>query len=189
MEHRIKRVKRTLLREGSVLNFYRDTMLLRDGSQEEWDFVEHKRGGGACIVPVLPDGRILMVRQYRPSIERETLELPAGAKDSADEEPGLTARRELQEETGYRAGKMTFLCRIKTAAAWCDEETVIFLAEELEKKSGQRLDPAEEICYEAHPLDELKAMIFSGELEDAKTAAGIMAYAALLAGRPASGEK
>ena len=81
MEHRLKRLARNLAYKGSVLTFYRDTMQLPDGKIEQWDFIDHPRGG-ACIVPVLPDGRILMIHQMRPAIDRETIELPAGARDS-----------------------------------------------------------------------------------------------------------
>ncbi len=179
MDYKIRRTGRRLAAEGAVLAFYRDDMVLKDGSSAVWDFVHHKKGGGAAVVPVLPDGRILLVRQYRPSVEREMLELPAGAKDSENENPEAAAARELLEETGYAAGKMTFLCRVKSAPAWCDEETTVCLAEELTKISGQHLDAAEEIRAEAHPLRELLDMIFRGEMEDAKTVAGITAYAAM----------
>ena len=179
MDYKIKRTGRTLAAEGAVLAFYKDDMVLKDGSTAVWDFVHHKKGGGAAVVPVLPDGQILLVRQYRSSVEREMLELPAGAKDFENEDPQAAAARELLEETGYEAGKMTFLTRVKSAPAWCDEETTVFLAEELVKKSGQHLDAAEEIRFEAHPLGELLDLIFSGKMEDAKTVAGITAYAAL----------
>lgn len=180
MEYKIRRTGRTLAAKGAVLEFYRDNMLLKDGSEAVWDFVHHKKGGGAAVVPVLPDGRILLVRQYRPSVEREMLELPAGAKDFENEDPKDAAARELFEETGYKAGKMSFLCRVKSAPAWCDEETTVYLAEELTKISGQHLDAAEEIRFEAHPLGELLDLIYAGKMEDAKTVAGITAYAARL---------
>ena len=102
MEYKLKRVGRELVMPGKVIDFYRDTMELPDGRIEKWDYIDHKRGG-ACIVPVLPDGRILMIHQYRPAIDRETLELPAGARDSLQEDTAVTAARELEEENGYRS--------------------------------------------------------------------------------------
>ena len=176
-EYGLKRKSRTTACEGSVLEFCRDTMELPDGKVEQWDFVHHKKGGGACTVPVLPDGRILMIRQYRPSVERETLELPAGARNRSDEDPMEAAVRELAEETGYQAGRVRFLTRLKTAVAWCDEETFVYLAEDLTPAAGQHLDEAEEIGVEAHSLSELLDLIFEGRLQDAKTVAGILAFA------------
>lgn len=173
MEHKLHRTGRELACSGAVLEFYRDAMVLPDGQEQTWDYVHHKKGGGACTVPVLPDGRILLIRQFRPAIDRETLELPAGARDSSGEDPAVTAARELEEETGYRPGRMTKLAHILTAVAWCNESTDIYLARDLEKISSQHLDEAEEI--------ELCSRIFAGEIQDAKTVAGIMAYRSWLA--------
>lgn len=183
MEHKLHRTGRSLAAAGAVLEFYRDQMVLPDGQEQVWDYVRHKKGGGACTVPVLPDGRILLIRQYRPAIDRETLELPAGARDLSDPDPMVTAARELEEETGFRPGRMTKLARILTAVAWCNESTDIYLAEGLEKVHGQQLDEAEEIEPCALPLEELCDRIFDGEIQDAKTVAGILAYRSLLAKR------
>lgn len=177
-EHGLRRLGRKTVCEGAVLNFCRDRMELPDGKVETWDFVYHKKGGGACIVPVLSDGRILMIRQYRPAIDRMTLELPAGAKDSPDEDTAVTAARELAEETGYRCENVQFLCRIKTAVAWCNEQTDIYLAENLVRADGQHLDEAEEIRVKPAALSELCEEIFAGKIQDAKTVAGILAYVA-----------
>lgn len=180
MKHRLHRTDRKLAAAGAVLEFYRDTIILPDGEEQTWDYVHHKKGGGACSVPVLPDGRILLIRQFRPAVDRVTLELPAGAKDSRGEDPMKTAARELEEETGYRPSTMTKLAHILTAVAWCNESTDIYLAEGLEKVSGQHLDEAEEIEICAFPLEELCRRIYAGEIQDAKTVAGIMAYRSLL---------
>ena len=169
----LHRTGRRLAYSGAVLDFYRDRMVLPDGKEEEWDFLSHKKGGGACAVPVLPDGRILLIRQLRPVIDRKTWELPAGARDH-QEDPSVTAARELFEETGYRAGRITPLLVLKTAPAWCDEETHVYLAEDLTREGDQCLDEAEEIDMAAFPLPELLARIRSGELQDAKTVAGIL---------------
>ena len=77
MIERMKRLDRKLMYQGSILDVYKDTMEFPNGTHEEWDFVSH-RMGAAAILPVLPDGRIVMVRQYRNALERETLEIPAG---------------------------------------------------------------------------------------------------------------
>ena len=82
MSEHAKRMKRELVMKGTILDVYKDTMELPNGKTEEWDFVSH-RMGAACVLPVLEDGRILMVRQYRNALERETLEIPAGCRDTS----------------------------------------------------------------------------------------------------------
>lgn len=183
MEYKLKRLGRELAASGIVLEFYRDDMQLPDGKVEKWDFVHHKRGGGACVVPVLPDGRILLIHQYRPAVNRETTELPAGAFDADDPDFAITASRELEEETGYRCGKISRLVRLDTAIAWCDEKVEVYLAEDLVRSGDQALDEAEEIGMEAFTVEELRTKIFAGEIRDAKTVAGILAYFAVLAQR------
>ena len=187
MEYKIKRLRREKVFGGSALEFMQDLMELPDGKRETWDFVHHRRGGGACVVPVLDDGRILMIRQFRPAVGLEMLELPAGARDSENEDSAVTARRELREETGYDCSKLHFLTSIHTAVAYCDEKTDIYLARGLVRAGGQKLDEAEEISAEPHALDELCSAIFRGEMTDAKTVAGIMAYAVFSDLHPDSG--
>ena len=172
----LRRLSRSLAYSGSVVDVYQDTMELPDGCIQKWDFVCHKKGGGACIVPVLADGRILMVRQYRPAIDRETLELPAGAVDAEDATTEDTARRELREETGYTAGKWKLLLRLKTAVAYCNEYTDVYLASDLKDSHGQALDEAEEIRLRAVEPEVLLQDIYSGRIQDSKTVAGILAY-------------
>ncbi len=178
MKEKLRRLNRKTVVRGSALDFCEDEVLLPDGKKEKWDFVHHIRGGGACVVPVLPDGRILMVRQSRPAVGLEMLELPAGARDVPEEEAALTAVRELREETGYTAGKLYHLARVLTAPAYCDETTDIFLAEELEYAGEQHLDEAEDIRTEKYTLEELLGMIRRFEITDAKTVAGLYACAA-----------
>ncbi len=173
----IKRIKRELVYKGTILDFYEDTMLLPNGKTEIWDFVSH-RMGAACVLPVRPDGKILMVRQYRNALERETLEVPAGKRDSVDEDTKICAERELLEETGYRAGKIEKLLSLKSTVAFCDEMIDVYLATDLQKEGEQKLDESESIDVEAYELKELMDMCYSGRLQDAKTVAAIMAYAA-----------
>ena len=90
MSDEIKRVKRELKFKGKIIDFYQDTMEINGDHTVIWDFIKHK--GAAAVVPVTDEGKILMVRQYRNALERYTLEIPAGALDTADE-PGITGRR------------------------------------------------------------------------------------------------
>ena len=173
----IKRIDRKLVHKGSILDIYEDTMLLPDGKTEKWDFVSH-RMGAACVLAVKPDGKILMVRQYRNALERETLEVPAGKRDSVDEDTSICAARELEEETGYKAGKIDRLLSLKSTVAFCDELIDVYLATDLVKVGDQKLDDSEEIDIEAWDLQDLMEMCYSGKIQDAKTVAAIMAYAA-----------
>ena len=168
------RVERKLVHQGSILDIYDDTIAFTDGHTEHWDFVSHRKGA-AAVVTVLPNGKILMVRQYRNALNRETLELPAGARDDVSEDTAVCAARELEEETGYIAGKIEKLLSLKTTVAFCDELVDVYLATDL-RAGRQHLDPGENIVLETYELSKLKELIFSGKIQDAKTVAGILAY-------------
>ena len=174
MSENIKRINRELKFKGSILEFYQDTMEINGDHTAVWDFIHHK--GAAAVVPVLEDGRILMVRQYRNALERETLEIPAGALDAADEPGIVCAMRELEEETGYRDDTLEHLITLRTTVAFCDERIEVFVAKNL-TPSKQHLDEDEFIELKAYTMEELKQKIFSPEIEDSKTVAALMAYA------------
>lgn len=174
MENQIKRVGRTLKYKGVIVDFYSDTMELPDGKRVEWDLIHHRKGA-AAVVPVLPDGKILMVRQFRNAINRITLEIPAGARDSETEETIHCAARELEEETGYHSDELEFLMSLRTTIAYCDEFIDVYVARNL-VKTQQHLDPDEFVELESHELDALCEKIYAGELQDAKTVAALMAY-------------
>ncbi len=176
MGNKIKRLNRELVHKGAILDIYKDTMDVGNGKIEEWDFVAHRKGA-ACVLPVLPDGRILMVRQERPALERETLEIPAGARDSVTEDTCVCALRELEEETGYTSKKISKLLELRTTVAFCNEMVDVYLAEDLECIGEQHLDDAEDISVEIHTLEDLLELIYSGKMQDAKTVAAILAYA------------
>ena len=174
MEIKMKRINRELMYKGSILDVYKDTMQLADGKTEEWDYVAHRKGA-AAVLPVLPDGRILMVHQYRNALDRETLEIPAGSRDSVDEDTKVCAARELEEETGYRSDKISLLLSLRTTVAFCNEFIDVYLAEDL-KPGKQHLDEDEFVTVKAYDLDELISMILDGTIEDSKTVSAILAY-------------
>jgi ADP-ribose pyrophosphatase len=174
MNDEIKRIKRELQCEGKITKYYKDTVELPDGRREVWDFVGHN--GAAAAVGVLEDGRLLMVRQYRNALDRYTLEIPAGGLNK--NEPTIdAAARELEEETGYKCGKIEKLLSLRTTVAFCNEKIDIYLATEL-TKTHQHLDDDEYVNVEIYTLDELVEKIFNFEIEDSKTIAAIMAYKA-----------
>ena len=175
MVKKLKRLKRELAHSGAIVNMYEDSIEMPNGKVVKWDFIEHPKGA-AAILPVLPDGRILMVRQYRNALDRITLEIPAGARDSVTEDTAVCARRELKEETGYSCGKIEKLLSLKSTVAFCDELIDVYLATEL-TKGEQHLDEDEFIDLEGYRLEDLCEKIYAGEIQDAKTVAAVMAYA------------
>jgi ADP-ribose pyrophosphatase len=172
MNNEYKRLKRELMYQGVIVGFYKDTMQIPDGTIHEWDFMKHP--GAAAVVPVDSDGNILMVRQYRNTMERYTLELPAGGKNP-DEDFETCALRELEEETGFKAGHHELLNSIFTTVALMDERIDIYLATDL-IKTHQSLDEDEFLGVERHSLDELVDLIYAGKIQDSKTICGLMTY-------------
>ena len=162
MKEHIKRVDRILKYKGSILDIYTDVIETPDGHRAEWDYIDHR--GAAAVVPVLDDGRLLMVRQYRDALDRETIEIPAGGLNGWDEPTINAAARELEEETGYRSDNLTKLVSVVTAVAFCNEVVDVYLATGLVKTS-QHLDEDEFIDVEKYTLDELKDMIFAGTIQ------------------------
>ena len=154
MSEEVKRVGRDLAYEGTVIKVYKDHMKFANGNTAEWDFIHHD--GAAAVVPVMDDGKILMVTQYRNALERDTLEIPAGKLD-APGEPG-------------------WLITLRTTVAFCDEKIDIYVAKNL-IPSHQHLDEDEFINVGAYTIDELRKKIYSGEIEDSKTVAALLAYA------------
>ena len=128
MGDKVVRLKRELKYQGTILKIYEDTVLA-NGHKAHWDFIHHD--GAAAVVPVTDDGKILMVRQYRNALNRETLEIPAGKLDAPDEPKIECAYRELEEETGYRTEKLEYLMSLNTTVAFCDEAIDIFVARNL----------------------------------------------------------
>ena len=174
MKKEIKRVKRERVYQGTIVDVYKDYMEFSNGNHEVWDYIHHK--GAAAVIPVMDDGRLLMVRQYRNALDRFTLELPAGGLDQADEPGRDCSARELEEETGYRAAKMELLITVSTTVAFCNETIDVYLATEL-TPTQQHLDEDEFINVEAYSVEELKQMIYDCRIQDAKTICGILTYA------------
>ena len=145
MDEKIKRINRELKYEGSIVKVYMDEVELPDGKIAKWDFINHD--GAAAVVPVTDDGKILMVKQYRNALDRYTLEIPAGKLDDKLEETKVCAARELEEETGYKAGKLEFLITLRTWVAFTNEKIGVYVATDL-TPTKQHLDEDEFIRSE-----------------------------------------
>ncbi|MBR4060927.1 MAG: NUDIX hydrolase [Lachnospiraceae bacterium] len=170
----IKRINRELVYKGKIVDFYKDTMAIPNGNVVFWDHLEHQ--GAAAVIPVLADGRIVLVRQLRNSVEKYTWEIPAGGLDGKDEPTIVAARRELAEETGFTTDEeLEFLISIHTIVAYGNEKIDIYVAHGL-KEGLQHLDEDEFLDVKAFTVDEIKEMIYSGKMTDAKTISAIMSY-------------
>ena len=118
---------------------------------------------------------MLTVTQYRGAIDDIMIEIPAGGRDSVEEDFAVCAARELEEETGFRAGNLEHLVDIHTAAAYTSEKIAVYVAKDL-IPSRQHLDEDEFVDIRRYTFEELNDMIFSGKITDSKTIAAVMAY-------------
>ena len=171
-----KRLKRELVQEGRIIDFYQDTIETPGGNITTFDFINHK--GAAAMLPIEKDGSILMVRQYRNAVDQYTLEIPAGGLNPG-EDSRTCAVRECEEETGYKAGEVFHLMDLYTTVAFSNEKIGIYYTTGI-TPSKQNLDEDEFVTIERHSLEELLKMILGGEIVDAKTIASILAYKAKL---------
>jgi ADP-ribose pyrophosphatase len=158
----------TLL-EGGFLRVVRDTVRLPDGRTATREYVHH--GGAVAVIPVLDDGRAVLVRQWRHPLARVLLEWPAGKLD-AGESPLACGVRELAEETGCTARRWARAGVIHNAAAYSSEGIHLYLATGL-ARGPQRLDDGEFVQVVHHTEAELEAMAIAGTLTDVKTLIGM----------------
>lgn len=146
-----------------------DEVKLRNGVDARREVVEHR--GATAIVPLFEDGRIILVRQYRYPVTTELLEIPAGTLE-ADEDPEACAKRELEEETGYRCQEIKKLGAMFVAPGYSTEKIHLYLARGLIKTQANT-DEDELINVEVIPLSAALEMVGSGKIEDAKTIVGL----------------
>lgn len=163
---------------GRVLEVGVDRLRLPDGATTELEIIRHS--GASVVVPVTADDEVLLVRQYRYATGGWLLEAPAG-KLAAGEAPEACARRELEEETGWRAGRLDGLGAIWASPGFTDERLHLFLARDLEPGT-QALEEAELLTVERRPLAEAVAMARDGRIADAKSVCALLRAAAALAG-------
>jgi 8-oxo-dGTP pyrophosphatase MutT (NUDIX family) len=157
---------------GSILDVRVDSLHEADGASYERVVVEY--GVAVVLVPVDPDGRLLMVRQYRHPAGRWLLELPAGGVDERDATPEAAALRELREETGHR-GTLTRIGGLFLAPGYSDEYQHMYVARDL-LADPLEADEDENLVLERVSLDDALALIDSGEVCDAKSIAALLMY-------------
>lgn len=157
---------------GRIFKVVKKFITSTNGKNVERHVIEHP--GAVVILPVLSDGRIVLIRQYRVAVDENLIELPAGTMESG-EEPIATARRELMEETGYRAGSLIPLLRFYASPGFAKEEMRLFKATEL-VAGPTALEEDEKIESLLVSLPQAIKMIQLGEIRDAKTIVGLLWY-------------
>lgn len=160
-----------LLYDGRIIKLYNDEIRLPDGNPAFREYVKHP--GGICVVPVSDKGEVFLVRQYRYPYGEETVEIPAGKRDSADEDPLEGGKRELKEELGIEAERFVFLGTFYPTPGYTDE--VIYMYAAFGLTFGET-DPDEDefVTCEKYHIDTLTDMIIKGEIKDGKTQAAVL---------------
>jgi ADP-ribose pyrophosphatase len=177
MAHSEKKLTSKEIYQGRVITLTLDTAQLENGQTAAREVVHHH--GGACILPLWPDGTISMVRQFRYAMQKELWELPAG-KLEAGEDPFLAAQRELEEECGVKADRYIPLGEFYPTVGYCTEIIYMWAAMGLHE-TAMHLDEDEFLTPERVPLEAAYQMVLNNEIYDGKTIAGILKIKALLA--------
>jgi ADP-ribose pyrophosphatase len=157
---------------GRILDVALEKHAMPDGRQSNFEIIRHP--GGAAVLPVLPDGQVLLIKQFRPAIGVMVYEIPAGRLEP-NESPQECAGRELIEEVGYGASQITPLGGFWSTVGFCDEFIHLFLGQGL-TVAEQALEPDEVIELCPMPLDEALHKVKSGEILDGKTQLALLRH-------------
>lgn len=171
--------QRTRLFDGEKFSVDRLELTTRGGESVTREAVIHP--GAVVVLPVLDDGRVVMIRNHRFVVGEELYELCAGTLEEG-EDPADCAGRELIEETGYQADRIDKLCEFYTSPGFCNELIRVYLARGL-THVGQQLEATENIVVEILPMEKLTAMVCDGTIRDGKTIAALMYYRAFATGK------
>ena len=165
-------LRQRLAYKGRRFNFEVNRLRLPNKSEGEWECVRHP--GGALAVPITPDGKLVLTRQYRFTVQGRLLEFPAGTLE-VGEDPAGTIGREIQEEVGYRAGHWRKLGEFFLAPGYSDEIIYAFLATDLELlENPPKKDDDEDIETVLMTVEEVEQAIYAGDLTDAKSICSFM---------------
>jgi len=171
-----KTISSKIIHRGKFLDFKEDIIEIENTGETVHGVRQYMvHPGGVCIIPVLEDGKIVLEKQFRKPLEKSILEIPAGKIDPGEHDKLETAKRELQEETGYTAGSWTYLGEIYPCPGYSTEVLYIYLAEDL-VPGDQCLDYGEFIELEYLSLKEIEEKIAIGESPDSKTISAIFLY-------------
>jgi len=165
-----KLLKSQILFKGKVFDHQIDEIEYESGNRGIREVAIHP--GGAVVVPIKDDGKIILVKQFRYPLQNTLIELPAGKLDK-DEDPLVCATRELEEETGYKAKEIKKLGKIYTAPGYCTEILHIYSARGLTPGNHNREEGEQGMEIFELSINEIEKMITNGEITDAKTIVGI----------------
>ncbi len=158
--------------DGRIVALAIEEHQLPDGRRADFEVLHHP--GGAAVLPLLDDGRVVLIRQFRPALGGMLVEIPAGRLEPG-EDPETCVRRELAEEVGYRAERVEKLGEMLPAVGFCDERVHLFVATGLHAVP-QALEPDEYLEVLPLPLTEALAMVARGEIPDGKTQLALLLW-------------
>lgn len=164
-----KTIERTEIFKGHIFDVVVDDVALPNGGTGKRELIFHK--GAVCVLAVTPEGKMILVKQYRKAIERTIYEIPAGKLELGEEDTlEDAALRELEEETGYTSDKLTLLADFYSAIGFCNERIRLYLADNLIKVENPRpMDEDEVIELHEVTLEEALTLVATGDICDAKT--------------------
>ena len=158
--------------DGKVISLKVDDVTLPNGETSKREIINHP--GAVAIIALTENNRLLVVEQYRKALERSIIEIPAGKLEQG-EEPIVTARRELEEETGFTTDSLEFVQAFATSPGFADEVIHVFVAKNLKKlEVPVALDEDEFVELMEVSLEEAEAMLADGRIYDAKTAFAVL---------------
>ncbi|GAA0296614.1 ADP-ribose pyrophosphatase [Gracilibacillus halotolerans] len=158
--------------EGRVISVQVDDVELPNGKQSKRELVKHP--GAVAIIPITSEGKIVMVKQFRKPLEKEIIEIPAGKLEEG-ELPEVTARRELEEETGYTTNKLEYIQSFYTSPGFADEILYVYMTNELKAMTEKAsLDEDEFVELMEVKLEEAEQLIKEEKIHDAKTVFAVM---------------
>ena len=166
-----KQLSAEYIYKGKIIRLRRDTALLPNGNTATREVVEHN--GGVCVAALTENNEVLFVKQFRYPYMETVAEIPAGKRDSAEEDPLACGKRELKEETGAEAKRFIPLGKLYPSPCYCGEIIWMYAATGL-TYGEQHPDEDEFLSVEKIPLDKAVEMILNGEITDAKTQAAVL---------------
>ncbi|HEX9997738.1 MAG TPA: NUDIX hydrolase [Abditibacterium sp.] len=179
MQHTEKQLESQRIYDGKVVKLRLDTVELPSGRTSKREILEHN--GAVSILPVMPDGQIAMIRQWRTAAQEVLWEIPAGGLEEG-EDPEACARRELIEEIGYECGGLSLLYQCYLAPGYSSEMMWCYLAQDL-VLVGAQPEEDETIELVIKPLEELLPLIDTGEIRDSKTICALLALYRMRVGK------
>ena len=169
----LSKISEELLYHGRILDLTRETHRMPDNRESGFEIIHHP--GGAAALPILDDGRLLLIRQFRPAIQDYIYEIPAGRLEIGEDAAGCVGR-ELEEEVGYRPEHLESLGYIYSSVGFCNERIYLFIASKLQPTQTAH-EPDEFIEPLVVTLAEALEIVSAGRITDAKTQIALLRYA------------